>query len=169
MIGGGLDDLAMWCRDVSVSQGSLGPPVALLGLLLHSLARFLLEIVDVVLCHQHLDAMNELLGRARVTGKKKGFFPEMDLDIEFVGRAPVFEVAIKPIGLLHQQAAGIWVPAEIFQHLAETGTSTLSCRLDVDIFLEDGDAVRRGVFTPQFELSGIEKPSFSCSLEEMRA
>jgi hypothetical protein len=50
------------------------------------------------------------------------------------------------MGLLHQQGADTWVLEEIFHHLAEAGTSTLSCRLDVDIFVEDGDAVRRGVF-----------------------
>jgi hypothetical protein len=71
------------------------------------------------------------------------------------------------MGLLHQQGADTWVLEEIFHHLAEAGTSTLSCRLDVDIFVEDGDAVRRGVFAQQFKLSG-NREAFLLLLLEMK-
>src|SRR5215472_10419076 len=57
---------AVLAGDVAIAQRRFGRPDALLGLLLHSLTRLLRQIVDVVLRHQHLDAVHELFGGAGI-------------------------------------------------------------------------------------------------------
>ena len=57
----GLDCLfPVRAEDIAVAERSERGPDTLLGLLQHSLPRLLREVVDIVLGHQHLDAMNEL-------------------------------------------------------------------------------------------------------------
>src|SRR5262249_1628065 len=51
------DLLAVRTGDVPVAERRLRGPDALFSLLLHALASFLRQIVDVVLRHQHLDAV----------------------------------------------------------------------------------------------------------------
>ena len=53
------DVLAVRASHVAVAKGRFGRPDALLGLFLLPLARFLRQVVDVVLGHQHLDAVDE--------------------------------------------------------------------------------------------------------------
>src|SRR5580693_7358211 len=52
------DLLAVRSGHVAISEWRNRWPNALLGLLLHALARFLGQVVDVVLCHQYLDAVH---------------------------------------------------------------------------------------------------------------
>src|SRR5438094_9183035 len=51
---------AMRRRVVDVTDGGHRRPMALLGLLAHPLLHLFAQVVDVVLCHQHLDAVHEL-------------------------------------------------------------------------------------------------------------
>jgi hypothetical protein len=75
--------------------------VALPGLLDHPFANFLAKFVDVVLRHQDLDPVHELLGRPRILGKDNVLFHEVDFDAEFVDRDPVLDVAVQTVRLLH--------------------------------------------------------------------
>ncbi|HEY7290199.1 MAG TPA: hypothetical protein VH583_10220 [Vicinamibacterales bacterium] len=75
--------------------------MALPGLLDHPFANFLAEVVDVVFCHQHFDAVHELLRRPRIFGKDDVLLDEVDFDAEFVDRDPVLDVAVQTIRLLH--------------------------------------------------------------------
>src|ERR1700730_4345044 len=54
--------LAVRAQYVEIAERGLGRPDALLGFLLLALASFFRKIVDVVLCHQHLDAVEKFLG-----------------------------------------------------------------------------------------------------------
>ena len=57
------DDLApVRTGDIQIAERRFRWPDALLGLLLQALAGLLRQVVDVVLRHQHLDAVHELLG-----------------------------------------------------------------------------------------------------------
>ena len=56
-----LDDLSSFLPPrIEVSERRTGWPEPLLGLFLHALAGLFGQVVDVVLCHQHLDAVNKL-------------------------------------------------------------------------------------------------------------
>src|SRR5262249_35411297 len=56
--------LSVWPSKIPIAQGGHRGPDALLGLLLHALTCFLRQVVDVVLRHQHLDAVHELFRRS---------------------------------------------------------------------------------------------------------
>jgi hypothetical protein len=86
---GGDDLLAVRPGDVAIAERRLGRPDALLGLLLHALACFLGQVVDVVLRHQHLDAVHELFRGARLARQHHAFLREVHLDVKFVHRHPI--------------------------------------------------------------------------------
>ncbi|MDF0487706.1 hypothetical protein PX554_06160 [Sphingomonas sp. H39-1-10] len=79
---------------VAIAERSQGRPVTLGGLLVHAFARLLGQIVDVVLGHQHLDGMHELLGGTRLARDDLTFFREMDHYVEFIERNVILEIAI---------------------------------------------------------------------------
>ncbi|MGB5742902.1 MAG: hypothetical protein WBM65_10850 [Sedimenticolaceae bacterium] len=54
--------LAVFTENVSVAVGSIGWPDSLLCFLGHPLSGLFRKVVDIVLRHQHLDAVHELLG-----------------------------------------------------------------------------------------------------------
>ena len=137
--------LAVRAGDVAVAERRLGRPDALLGLLLLALARLLRQVVDVVLRHQHLDAVHELLRGARLARQDDAFLGEVDLGVEFVDRHPVLEVAVEPVGLLDQQHAHSRMRLQPGDHLAEGGAAGLLGRLHVHIFLRHREALRRRV------------------------
>ena len=150
-----LDDLlAVLGGDIEIAQRRLRWPDALFGLLHLPLARFLGKVVDVVLRHQHLDAVHELFRRARVGREHRALLGEVDLDIQLVERYPILEIAIEPVGLLHQHHPRAGMLAQIFDHLAEIGASGALGGLDVDIFLGDLEAVPRRVIAQQLALRG---------------
>ena len=138
--------------DVAIAERRLGRPDALLGLLLHPLAGFLGQVVDVVLRHQHLDAVHELFRRARVARQNHAFLGEVNFDLKLVDRHPVLEVAVEPVGLLDQHHAHGRMRLEIGDHLAKGGPAGLLGGLHVHKFLGDREAVRRGVFLEELQL-----------------
>ena len=138
---GGDDLLAVRAGDVAIAERRLGRPDALLGLLLHALAGFLGQIVDVVLRHQHLDAVHELFRGARLARQHHAFLREVHFHVQFVDRHPILEVAIEPVGLLDQHHADGRMRLQIGDHLAEGGAAGLLGGLHVDVFLRHREAV----------------------------
>ena len=61
------DLLAIGVGDIAVAKRRFGRPDTLLGLFLLALAGLLRQVVDVVLGHQHLDAVHELFRGPRLT------------------------------------------------------------------------------------------------------
>jgi len=143
---------AVGAEDVAIAERREGRPDALRRLLAHALARLLGQVVDVVLRHQHLDAVHELFRGARIAREHHTFLGEMDLDVEFVQRHPVLEVAVEPVGLLDQHHADRRMALEIGNHLAEGGAAGLLGGLHVHVFLRHREALRRGVFLQQLQL-----------------
>ena len=119
---------------------------------MHPLPRFLGQVVDIVLCHQHLDAVHELFRRARLAGKHDALLWEVHFHVEFVHRHPVLEVAVEPVRLLDQHHANGRMRFEIGHHLAEGAATGLLGGLHVHIFLHDHEAIRSGVFLEQLQL-----------------
>ena len=148
----GDDLLAVRAGDVAVAERALGRPDALLGLLLHALARFLGQVVDVVLRHKHLDAVHELFRRTRLPRQHHALFREVYFDLKLVHRHPVLEVAVEPVGLLDQHHANRRMGLEVGDHLTEGGPACLLGRLYVHVFLRHREALRRGVFLQQLQL-----------------
>src|SRR5258708_6607580 len=137
--------LAVTALDVDVADGRVGPPAALLGLLHLAFTHFLGEVVDVVLGHQHLDAMHELLRGPRVGGEDDVLLDEMNLEVELVDLDPVLEVAVQPIRFLHQHGPAGRVLAQDGEHGAKARPSRLLCGLDVGELLEDAEVLFGGV------------------------
>ncbi|KQM17259.1 hypothetical protein ASE73_09775 [Sphingomonas sp. Leaf24] len=79
---------------IPVTDRRHGRPDTLLGLLEHSLARLLRQVVDVVLGHQHLDAVHELLGGPRLLRDDGSFLHQMNVDLDVVDRHPIAKVAV---------------------------------------------------------------------------
>ena len=72
---------AIWPGNVAVAEWRLGRPDALFGLLLQALSRLLRQVVDVVLGHQHLDAVHEHFRGARLARQLHSFLGEVDLGV----------------------------------------------------------------------------------------
>ena len=70
----------------------LGGPCPLPGLPQHALAGLLGKVLTVVLRHQYLNAVNELLRGSRCVRKNEVLFDEVDLKIEIVEGDAVAEV-----------------------------------------------------------------------------
>lgn len=85
---------------VLVAQRCKGGKLSLFRLLQQPFSRLLGEVVDVVLCHQHLDAVNELLVRAGVLVQHRPFLDEDQRHIQVVDDHIVFEITVQPVGLL---------------------------------------------------------------------
>ena len=149
---GGDDLLAVRAGDVAIAERRLGRPDALLGLFLHALAGFLGQVVDVVLRHQHLDAVHELFRGSRLARQHHAFLREVHFHVEFIDRHPILEVAIEPVGLLDQHHANGRMRLEIGDHLAEGGAAGLLGGFNVHVFLRHREAVRRRVFLEQLQL-----------------
>ena len=90
---------------VHISDRRDGGPVTLPGLLDHPLANLFTKVVDVVLGHQHLDAVHELLGRTRVFREDYRLLHEVDFYAQLVDRHPVLDVAVEAIRFLNQQGS----------------------------------------------------------------
>ena len=110
--------------------------------------------------------MHELLGGAGVARQDDVFLDQVDLDLELVEGHPVLEVAVEPVGLLDQQDADGRMRLEEREHLAEPGAAGPLGGLDVHELCATAKPLRRGVSCRSFSWAGIEKPSFSCSLDE---
>nr|WP_284272097.1 hypothetical protein [Bradyrhizobium iriomotense] len=104
----------------------------MLGFLLHALPGFLRKIVDVVLRHQHFDAVHELLGGTRVPRENDALLHKVHLKFELIQRHPIFEIAIKPVGLFNQDGADAGMLFEILDHLAEVCAAANLRRLNID-------------------------------------
>ncbi|MDP7155743.1 MAG: hypothetical protein QF705_04775 [Arenicellales bacterium] len=144
--------LAVLAEHVAVTERRIGRPDPLLGLLGHALAGLFRKVVDVVLRHQHLDAMHELLGGSGIGGEDDVLLGEVDLQFQLVQGHPVLQVAVKAVGLLDQDDAGLRMLAKIVHHLAEAGAAGLLGGLHVDVLLDDVEAFGQGVVAQQLEL-----------------
>jgi hypothetical protein len=149
---GGDDFLAIRARHVAIAERRFRWPDALLGLLLHSLARFLRQIIDVVFRHQHLDAVHELFRRARLPRQHDALLGEVNFDLQFVDRHPIFEVSVEPVGLLDQHYADRRMRLKVGDHLAESGAAGLLGGLHVHVFLRHREALRRRIFLKELQL-----------------
>jgi hypothetical protein len=126
----------------------------LFGLLPHPLFRLFTQVVDVVLGHQHADAVHELLARARVAGDDRVFLDEIDRDAEFIDCDPVLDVPVQAVGLLNQDRAAGRVGLQKGEHLPELRTSRLLGGLHIDELAENRQLVIAGVLAQQLLLRG---------------
>src|SRR5688500_9367477 len=77
---------------IAIAEWGKGGIYSLGCLLQHSLLRLLGEVIDVVLSHEHLDTMHELLGGSGVACQYHILLDEMDFQIKVVQRHPVLQV-----------------------------------------------------------------------------
>ena len=119
--------------------------ISLFSLLLLTLARLLRQVVDVILRHQHLNAVHEFFGGPRLTREHHSFFRKVDLRIEFVDRHPILEVAVEPIGFFDEDHAHVGMRPQPGDHFAEGGAAGLLRSLHVHIFLRHRQAPGSGV------------------------
>ena len=115
--------------------------MALRGLFQLALAGFLRQVVDIVLRHQHLDAVHELFRGSGVAGQDDAFLRQMDLHVLFVDGHPVLEISIEPVRLFNQQHPHRGMGPKIGHHITETGSTSGFGRFHVDIFLNDRKAL----------------------------
>ena len=106
--------------------------MALFGLLAHPLLDLLAQVIDVVLRHQHLDAVHELVGRARGLRDDLALLDEMDRHVETVNGDPVADIAVQAVCFLNQDGLACGVCLQKGDHLAEAGATGLFGRFDVD-------------------------------------
>ena len=137
---------------VHVTQRGIRGPDSLLGLFEHAFAGFFREVVDIVLSHQDLDAMHELLGRTGVSGECDVFLDEVDLDTEIFDCDPILKIAVKPVRFFDQDDPRTRSTAQKRDHLAEASSTAPLRRLHVSEFLGDADRVFGGVMSEQFLL-----------------
>ena len=152
--GVGLDDaLAIVAQDVDVLERRGGGPDPLGRLLAHPLGGRLGEVVDVVLRHEHLDAVDELLRRPRVLGEDDPLLHEVDLEpVHLVERDPVLEVSVEAVGLLDEEDTAGRGLGKKGEHLAEAGApGALGC-FNVDELLHDAEVVGDGVLPEELLL-----------------
>ncbi|MES2641994.1 MAG: hypothetical protein V4850_21090 [Myxococcota bacterium] len=135
------DPLPVGTGDVGVAERRGAGPDALLGLLLQALPHLLGEVVHVVLGHQDLDPVDELLGGARVVRQDDALLHEVDLDVHRVERDPVLQVAVEAVGLLDQQHLAAGVLLEPGEHLPEVLPPGALRRLHVGELFGDPQAV----------------------------
>jgi hypothetical protein len=76
--------------------------VSLPRLLEHPLPDFLAQVVDVVLRHQDLDPVQELVCRTGFRTDDDVLLDEVDVDAQFVDEYPVLDVSIEAVGLLDE-------------------------------------------------------------------
>ncbi len=141
---------------VDVAEGRGARPVAFLGLLPHALLDFFGEVVHVVLRHEHLDAVDELFGRAGVVGEDDALLDQVDLEaLHLVEGHPVLEVAVQPVGFFHQDHGQAGAPlAQEGHHAVEGQPPGGLGGLHVYELLHDVEAVVLGVAGEQGALGG---------------
>lgn len=112
--------------------------LALIRLLLQTLLDLLAEVVDVLLGHQHFDAVHELV-RGVGLGRDDGpFLDEVDFQIQVIERQVVLEVAVEAVRLLDQHDAAVVgnpflaLVAEELDHPLEVAATGFLCGLGVD-------------------------------------
>lgn len=118
-VGVGLDGPVF--EDVPVTHRGVRRPEALLRLFVETLHDLLGEVVDVVLRHQHLDAVDELLVGAGALGENLALLHQVNLQPHLleVERDVVVEVPVETVGLLDQHGAHLGMLVEEREHLLE--------------------------------------------------
>ncbi len=86
--------------DVCVADRCGGREGAVFRFFRHALPNLLGEVLDVVLRHEDLDAVEELLRRMGRRGDDGPLFHEIDLDLEVVESDPVRQVSVEAVGPL---------------------------------------------------------------------
>nr|WP_066766982.1 MULTISPECIES: hypothetical protein [Sphingobium] len=151
------DLLAVGFSDVPVSERRGARPKALLCLFQHPLADLFGEIVDVVLRHQHFDAVHEFFRRPRFPRQDNALLHEVDLGFQFVDRDPILEIAVEPVGFLDQNSVDHFALSQEPDHLVKAGPAALLGRFDINIFTCDDESIGDGVFAQQLELGRNRK------------
>ncbi len=146
------DALAGGAVHVGISQRRERRPHALHRLLAHPLDRLFPQVVGVVLRHQHLDSVHELLRGPGVGRKHDVLLDEVEFQPEFVDRHPILYVPVEAVGLLHQHDPAGCILGEERDHLAESRAAGLLGSLHIRELLQHGDAVRRRIGPEQFQL-----------------
>ena len=139
---------------VPVAQRRQGGKLPLLCLLQKPLSRLLGEVVDVVLGHQHLDAVDELLVGAGVLVQHRPFLDEDQRHVQVVDDHVVLEVSVQPVCLLAENGTHLRLLLEVLHHLVEVCTSALLGGLHVNELADDLVAVFPCVGSEQFLLGG---------------
>ncbi|MDP2309711.1 MAG: hypothetical protein Q8P18_27065 [Pseudomonadota bacterium] len=140
---------------VRVPERGAARPVALIRLLVHALLDLLGEVVDVVLGHQHLDAVHELLGGPGLLGDHDVLLHEVDLRLHLVDGDPVLEVSVQSVGLLHQHDRRVGLPLpNVREHLLEVGAPGALGGFDVEELFENHEALFHRVLPDGFLLGG---------------
>ena len=139
---------------VSIAQRWPARVDALFGLLAHSLADFLAQVLDVVSGDHNLNAMHELGLRFRVLADDLALFRQMNFDLQIFQRHAIAEVAVESVGLLHDgDAAGRIFPKET-DHLSELSAACDLGRLYVHELMCDLEVMRPGILPQQLQLRG---------------
>ncbi|HEY6341213.1 MAG TPA: hypothetical protein VIY49_06955 [Bryobacteraceae bacterium] len=128
---------AVAALDVLVARWRKARPDPALGLLTHPLAGLLAKILDIVLRHEHLDAVEKLLRRTRLRPNDDVLFRKVDVNAEVINGHPVFEVAIEPISFFDNKCSAVGSLLQEREHSVE-GHATGNFRgLDVHKLAED--------------------------------
>ncbi|MNL18854.1 hypothetical protein D3C87_1400200 [compost metagenome] len=133
------------------SAGGVDPLTRLLG---HALLDLLAQVVEVVLGHQDLDAVHELLVRVGLVGEDDVFLEEVDDEPEVVERHVVLEVAVQAIGLLDHDRPDPRILLQEGDHLIELLAACPFRGLDVDELRDGREAHLRTVVLGDALLGG---------------
>ena len=153
---------AVWVEDdqaappfaaVEVADRRGAGPVAVRRLVVHALADLFGEVVYVVLRHQDLDAVNELLRGPRLLRQDDPLIDEVDVHVHPVERDPVLEIAVEAVGLLDEDRRRLRpLLLQELHHARERGAPGSLRGFDVHELFEYVHALLRGVGAEELEL-----------------
>src|SRR5579872_3377838 len=123
-----------------------------------SLPNLLTQVVNVVLGHQDLDAMHELIRGPRILRQNHVLLHEMDLQVQLVNREIIPEIAIQTVGLLNQQYPAARMMLEVRNHCGKAGPAGRLSRLGVQELLLNHETQLSCVGTQQLLLRGNAIP-----------
>jgi len=103
--------------------------------------------------HQHFHAVHEFFRRPRVPRNNLVFLDEVDLNVQFVERDPVFGIPVQPVRLLRQdRSARCMVFRQIGEHLVEMGSTSCLGGFDVFELLHNCKTVANGILAQKAKL-----------------
>ena len=139
---------------VDIPQRSGAGKRSLLSLFDQSFPRLFGKIVDVVLRHQYLDAVDELFVGAGVFVEDRAFFHEHKGDIQFINDNVVLKVSVETVGFLAQEDLHVGMFSQVFNHLGEVGAAGLFGGFNIYELTDNVVIVPVGVGTEELALGG---------------